>query len=108
MTSDDSSPQHEIGDPFAYLYPYEFVLLTTFRKNGIGVPTAMWFAHDHSKLYMVTGKTAGKIKRIHNNSRVLLAPCTLGGRVLDKGVEGYARELPPAQHEYANTLLGSK
>jgi hypothetical protein len=38
----------------------------------------------------------------------LLAPCTAGGRVLDKQVEGYARELPPAQHEYANALLASK
>ena len=98
----------QISDPFSYLYPYEFVLLTTFRKKGVGVPTAMWFAHDHGKLYMVTGKTAGKIKRISNNGRVLLAPCTAGGRVLGKQVEGYARELPPAQHEYANALLASK
>ena len=71
-----------MNDPFAYLYPYEFVLLTTFRKSGIGVPTAMWFAHEHSKLYMVTGRTTGKIKRIRNNGHVLLAPCDLMGHVL--------------------------
>ncbi len=46
--------------PFAYLSPYEFVLLTTFRKSGVGVPTAMWFAHEQGKLYMVTGRTRGK------------------------------------------------
>jgi hypothetical protein len=48
------SPQHqgETNDPFASLSPYEFVLLTTFRNSGVGVPTAMWFAHEHGKLYV--------------------------------------------------------
>ena len=98
----------EVGDSFAYLYPYEFVLLTTFRKNGEAMPTTMWFAHDQGKLYMVTSATVGKIKRIRNNGRVLLAPCDVGGKVLGEQIEAYARELPPAQHEYANALLASK
>ena len=74
--------QSHAGDPFAYLYPYDFALLTTFRKNGDAVPTTMWFAHDQGKLYMVTSATVGKIKRIRNNGRVLLAPCDVGGKVL--------------------------
>ncbi len=95
-------------DSFAYLYPYEFVLLTTFRKNGAGVPTAMWFAHEQGKLYMVTERMAGKVKRIHNNGRVLLAPCDVSGRVLGEQIEAYARELPTTEHPYANALLASK
>jgi PPOX class probable F420-dependent enzyme len=97
-----------MDDPFAYLYPYEFVLLTTFRKSGIGVPTAMWFAHEHSKLYMVTGRTTGKIKRIRNNGHVLLAPCDLMGRVLGSQINVYAHELPAIQHAHADALLASK
>ena len=100
--------QSQAGDPFAYLYPYEFALLTTFRKNGDAVPTAMWFAHDQGKLYMVTSATVGKIKRIRNNRRVLLAPCDVRGKVLGAQIEASAHELPPAQHEYANSLLASK
>ena len=100
--------QSQAGDPFAYLYPYEFALLTTFRRNGDAVPTAMWFAHDRNKLYMVTSATVGKIKRIRNNGRVLIAPCDVRGKVLGVQTEAYARELPPAQHEYANALLASK
>jgi len=95
-------------DSFAYLYPYEFVLLTTFRKNGAGVPTAMWFAHEQGKLYMVTERMAGKVKRVHNNRRVLLAPCDVSGRVLGEQIEAYARELPTTEHPYANALLASK
>jgi uncharacterized protein len=95
------SPQHqgETDDPFASLYPYEFVLLTTFRTSGVGVPTAMWFAQELGKLYMVTGRTT---------RRVLLAPCDLMGNVLGPEIEGYARELPVAQHTHANAVLAQK
>jgi uncharacterized protein len=102
------SKQGETDDPFAYLYPYEFVLLTTFRRSGVGVPTAMWFAHEQGKLYMVTGRTTGKIKRIRNNGRVLLAPCDLIGNVLGPQIEAFARELPADQHPHANALLAKK
>jgi PPOX class probable F420-dependent enzyme len=108
VTVEDTQSQSQAGDLFAYLYPYEFALLTTFRKNGGAVPTAMWFAHDQGKLYMVTSATVGKIKRIRNNGRVLLAPCDVRGKVLGEQIEAYAHELPPAQHEYANALLASK
>jgi PPOX class probable F420-dependent enzyme len=108
MTNESTQKQGETDDPFAYLYPYEFVLLTTFRKSGIGVPTAMWFAHEQCKLYMVTERTTGKIKRIRNEGCVLLAPCDLMGRALGPQIKAYARELPAAQHIYADTLLAQK
>jgi uncharacterized protein len=108
MTDASSQQQDEADDPFAYLYPYEFVLLTTFRESGVGVPTAMWFAHEHGKLSMVTGRHLGKIKRIRNHARVLLAPCDLMGNVLGPQVEALARELPADQHAHANALLAQK
>lgn len=94
MTSDHSRSQNEASDPFAYLYPYEFVQLTTFRKSGAAVPTAMWFAHDQGKLYMVTINTSGKIKRMRHNEQVLLVPCDLTGNALGPQIEAVAYELP--------------
>jgi hypothetical protein len=41
MAPESPEKQGETDNPFAYLSPYEFVLLTTFRKSGVGVPTAM-------------------------------------------------------------------
>jgi uncharacterized protein len=110
MTSESSQKQGERDHhaPFNYLYPYEFVLLTTFRKSGVGVPTAMWFAHEQGKLYMVTGRNSGKIKRIRNNQRVMLAPCDMMGNVLGPQIEAFAHQLPVDQHAHANTLLASK
>jgi PPOX class probable F420-dependent enzyme len=110
MTSKNLQKQEERDhhDPLAYLSPYEFVLLTTFRKNGIGVPTAMWFAHEQGKLYMVTGRTSGKIKRIRNSGRVLLAPCDMMGHVLGPQIEASAHELPADLHAHANAVLAGK
>ena len=108
MTLESPQQQGEMDDPFASLSPYEFVLLTTFRQSGVGVPTAMWFAHEYGKLYMVTGCTTGKIKRIRTTRRVLLAPCDLMGNVLGSQIEAYAHELPVAQHAHANALLAQK
>ena len=100
--------QGEMDDPFASLSPYEFVLLTTFRTSGVGVPTAMWFAYEHGKLYMVTGRSTGKLKRISRMSRVLVAPCDWMGNLLGPEIEGYARELPVAEQAHANAVLAQK
>jgi PPOX class probable F420-dependent enzyme len=97
-----------MDDPFAFLSPYEFVLLTTFRTSGVGVPTAMWFAYEQGKLYMVTGRSTGKLKRIRTTSRALVAPCDWIGNLLGPQIEGYARELPEAQHAHANAVLAQK
>jgi uncharacterized protein len=98
----------ELDDPFTSLSPYEFVLLTTFRTSGVGVPTAMWFAHEQGKLYMVTGRSTGKLKRIRATSRVLVAPCDWMGNLLGPEIEAYARELPITQHAHANAVLAQK
>jgi PPOX class probable F420-dependent enzyme len=108
MSTEHAPKPGETDNLFASLSPYEFVLLTTFRKSGVGVPTAMWFAHEQGKLYLVTERTSGKIKRIRNNGRVLLAPCDFMGNVLGPQVEGYAHELPADQHAHADALLAQK
>jgi PPOX class probable F420-dependent enzyme len=68
----------------------------------------MWFAHERGKLYMVTGRTIGKIKRIRTTGRVLLAPCDLMGNVLGPQIEASARELQVALHAHANALLAQE
>lgn len=95
-------------DPFAYLIPYAFVLLTTFRQQGQAVATPMWFAYDNGKLYMVTQRTAGKLKHIRHTNRVLLASCDVAGKVLGPSVEAVAHELPMEHHVTADVLLAKK
>lgn len=108
MTSESQQQRKEMDDPFALMAPYEFVLLTTIRTSGVGVPTAMWFAYERGKLYMVTGRSTGKLKRMRTTSRVLVAPCDWMGNLLGPEIEGYARELPVAEHAHANAVLAQK
>ena len=66
---------------FTALFDEKYVLLTTFRKTGVGVPTAVWAAADGDTLFVITVATAGKVKRIRNNAEVTLQPCTMAGRI---------------------------
>lgn len=82
--------------------------LTTFRKNGDSVATGVWFAEDQGKLIVTTNANAGKMKRLRNNGRALIAPSDPRGRALGEAIEVTARELPPERHGYASLLLTKK
>ena len=61
-----------------------YVLLTTFRKNGEGVPTAVWIAAlPDGSCGFTTEATSGKVKRIRNNPQVTLQACSVRGAVKD-------------------------
>ncbi|PYT44028.1 MAG: PPOX class F420-dependent oxidoreductase [Acidobacteria bacterium] len=75
---------------FAGFAGQKYLNLETFKKNGTGVRTPVWFAADRSinldsndaKLYVYTIGVSGKVKRIRNNPRVKVAPCDMRGKVL--------------------------
>ncbi|WP_141939084.1 PPOX class F420-dependent oxidoreductase [Microbacterium sp. SLBN-154] len=69
------------SDELIALAAEEFVSLTTFRRNGVGVPTTVWVARDGDRLVVTTGADSGKVKRIRNNPAVTLRPSDRAGRV---------------------------
>ena len=71
----------------------DFISLTTFRKTGVGVSTPVWIARDGDALIVTTPDDAGKVKRVRNNARVEMRPCTRMGKVADDAVAvtGYAQ-----------------
>src|SRR5450432_1043118 len=77
--------------PFEPLLKGSYVNLTTFRKSGVAVPTPMWFAESDGIIYIYTGATSGKVKRIRNSGGVTLAPCSANGKVTGEAVEATAR-----------------
>ena len=68
----------------------EFVLLTTFRRDGTGVPTAVWVAPVDGALGVWTAASSGKIKRIRRDGAVTVAPCDRSGTPLGDAVTGRA------------------
>jgi PPOX class probable F420-dependent enzyme len=88
---------------FAPLLKENYVSLTTFHKNGIAVATPVGFVQSHGTIYVRTGAATGKVKRIRNSGRVMLAPCTAGGKVVGPQVEGKA-SLVSDQEEIARAV----
>ena len=76
------------------LQNHNYISLTTFRKNGAAVPTPVWFAELDGKLYVQTPSDSGKCKRIRNNPRVRVAPCTIRGKITGPEFAATARILP--------------
>ncbi|MBI1377505.1 MAG: PPOX class F420-dependent oxidoreductase [Frankiales bacterium] len=68
-----------------------YVSLTTFRRDGRAVATPVWASREADALWVWTEAGSGKVKRLHHDSRVLLAPCDARGRLQGAHVEGTAR-----------------
>ena len=66
-------------DPTARLGDGKYLSLTTFRKTGTPVATPVWVMREADQLYVITGAESGKIKRLRNNTAVLIAACDVRG-----------------------------
>ncbi|GGZ32573.1 hypothetical protein GCM10010387_28290 [Streptomyces inusitatus] len=60
-----------------------YISLTTFRKNGTGVATPVWFVQDGGKLHVLTNRESWKVKRLRNDARVTVTVCDARGRIAD-------------------------
>ena len=62
----------------------------------------------NGKLCVWTQLNSGKVRRLGHNSKVTLAPCTMGGKVIGPTVEGLARLVSPQEKEEVRLLLLAK
>jgi PPOX class probable F420-dependent enzyme len=86
----------------------KYISLKTFRKNGVAVPTPVWFGEEAGKLYVMTRHDMGKAKRIRNNPQVTVAPCTIRGKVTGPEFPARARILPPEEHASARQTINRR
>lgn len=87
-----------------------YVSLTTFRRNGSGVATPVWYAVEGDELYAWTRTDSWKVKRLRNDPRVVVAVCDVRGRVEEGAarVEGTARLLEGEELRRVRKLLSRK
>src|SRR5260221_1636589 len=98
---------------FASLQGHKYVNLETFRKNGQGVRTPVWFAGEPEqgapeKLYVYSTADSGKAKRIRNNSRVRVAPCDVSGKLLGEWVDAREEIITGEAESHSMRLLSQK
>ena len=75
---------------FADVAKSEYVLLTTFTKDGRPKPTAIWAVPQGDRLIAITQEQSWKVKRIRNTARVTIAECDRGGKPKGDAVEAVA------------------
>jgi PPOX class probable F420-dependent enzyme len=103
-----------MGDArFASLQGRKYLGIESFRKNGQGVRTPVWFAGEPDddapeKVYVYSTSDSGKAKRIRNNGRVRLAPCDVRGKVLGEWIDARAEIVTGADAEHGMQLLNKK
>ena len=68
-----------------------YVNLATFRRDGTEVRTPVWIAAAEGVPVVYTNATSWKVKRIRNNGKVRLAPCTARGDIRGDWVDATAR-----------------
>jgi PPOX class probable F420-dependent enzyme len=84
----------------------QYVLLTTFTKDGRPKPTAIWAADKGDRLLMITQGKSWKVKRIRNTPRVTLAICDMQGNPKSDAIEATATILDPSQTGLVYDAIG--
>jgi len=84
------------------------VLLTTYKRDGTPIGTPVNIAVDGNRAFVRTFDTAWKLKRIHNNPEVEIAPSTWRGRPTGPAIRARARLLEGEESAYAGQLLARK
>ncbi|WP_434443525.1 PPOX class F420-dependent oxidoreductase [Lentzea sp. E54] len=86
------------------------VSLTTFRRDGTPVATPVGGVVSGETLYVLSYAGTGKLKRLRNNPRVVVAPCDSAGRIPTgaRSIEDTGRILDRAETERAYRLMARK
>jgi PPOX class probable F420-dependent enzyme len=91
------------------LFPGRYVSITSFKRDGTGVATPVWFVCDDSGLVALTDLHSAKVRRIRRNPRVLIASCRVDGKLRRDPVTARAEVLTaPPELERVQKLLSAR
>ncbi len=104
-----------MADSVAQFARAKYLNLETFRKNGVGVRTPVWFVQDvcHSNptktvFYIYSELKAGKVKRVRNNPKARIAPCNRRGTVTGEWIDARVRICTDGDAAHGQELLRRK
>ena len=86
----------------------KYVSITSFKRDGSGVATPVWFIEEGGRLLVHTGAESFKVKRIRRNPAVTVAPCGPTGKLRGAPVPGHAELLPDTEVVRVQRLLARK
>lgn len=63
------------------LFPGKYLSVTSFKRDGTGIATPVWFVSDGERLLAFTDLHSMKVRRMRRNPHVLVAPCRVNGKL---------------------------
>ena len=75
------------------LFPGRFLSVTSFKRDGTGVATPLWFVSDGTRVLAFTDLHSPKVWRIRRNPRVLIASCLPDGKLRMQPIPAHAEVL---------------
>ena len=63
-----------------------YLSVTSFKRDGTGIATPVWFVSDGRRLFALTDLHSAKVRRIRHNPRVLIASCRVNGKLRSEPV----------------------
>ena len=97
-----------MGSSLAQLGGQKYISLETFKKNGQGVKTPVWFVLHKNALYLYTEADSWKVERIRNNPRVRVAVCNIRGDIKGPWLDATASLVEGDERLAADKLLDRK
>ncbi len=86
----------------------KYINLETLRKNGTKVKTPVWFVTYNDLIYVITREHTGKVKRLRNNSKVIICPCSFKGKPTGEWISGNATLVEGEEAKNAISLRKKK
>jgi uncharacterized protein len=63
------------------LFPGRYLSVTSFKRDGTGVATPVWFVSDGRRLFALTDLHSAKVRRLRREPRALVASCRPDGKL---------------------------
>jgi PPOX class probable F420-dependent enzyme len=94
---------------FASLQGHKHCLVVTYRKDGRPVAHPVWPGFEGNRAFIWTEVQAYKAKRLRNNPRALIAPCSFRGKPLGPPVAAQGRILDAdTERRHAESVIRSQ
>jgi uncharacterized protein len=85
-----------------------YLSITSYKRDGQGVATPVWFVQRDGRLLVETDAASGKVKRIRRNPQVRVAVCTASGRLRGEQLPAVAELLPSPEIGAVEQLIADK
>lgn len=89
-------------------FPGKYLSITSYRRDGTGKATPVWFVQEGGRLLVETDAGSYKVRRIRRNPRVTVAPCGPTGRLHGEPMPARAELLPDSEIGRVEGLMARK